>query len=483
MRHYMRTLLACFLLLSLELSKGYGQEVQSSQYITDEINQWVDKEYENNQKKYGEDPDYFVRRGLLASRKKQRVEVLAVATGLKQNDPVEFLVVAQAGKDYESIAVTPAKPSDIIAATEFIGLERGHPVDFSKRYFWPKGERVFITYHWRMDDDDGTSTTEQSVRAEELVIDSKWKKPLPQLGYRFIGSTWRKSTTPEGQIVCKADSYGDVVAIFNSPWAAFDVPYPVEQQTVYGSLVPNSDYPLKKRQKLRIHIRPEYMDGTRRIADYLLRVMPATDSPPPTSLQDAEFTLSALSGDPEYKKGTFSDVLDYIQGIYQSGKEPFLKMQFGESLPINVIRDFCAMLKRILEQGILFVEPDNEHFYFEAFLPQTTWKDPLRRNHPTQPVEVFIDGQTSGTTISGELVQYEMPKKNGNEKLNSKRVRFKSEAELVHHINSGKPWDTNGIFMHVDPDFPYGPLLRFYKQIRVDFPTVFVFTTQRNSTK
>ena len=87
--------------------------------------------------------DLFTAAGITADRLSQKVVIQAKATGLDATSPIEFMLVsAHSGHDYESFAVTKAKPSHIHEALEFIGLNAGQAPDPSAFRFWPKGPRV-----------------------------------------------------------------------------------------------------------------------------------------------------------------------------------------------------------------------------------------------------------------------------------------------------------------------------------------------------
>ena len=476
----MAPILQFFLLISiiniftLTLYESFGQGVPSTEFITEKINKWIDKTYAFNQQKYGNHPEFFVKRGVLADRKRQKIEILGVATGLTHGEPVEFLLVSENGKDYESIAVTPAIPSDIISAIEFIGLKQGHPFNPAKRHFWPKGERVFMTYRWDKNDLENSFPIFKELRAEELVIDVYSKKPLPNLGFRFVGSTWQNSVAPKGPLKCQADLYGEIVAIFNSSWTVFEIPYKANQKVVYGTLFPNPDCLLKKHQRILIHINPEYMDGTTRVRDYSLH-LELRENSEPKSLERVIFSLSSNDGKHEYKKGEFLDILAFLKQTYQKGKEPYVRIKFGQSISASIIREFCLILKAVLEKGFFFIEPDDHHLYFEAFLPQETWRNASKRSSPNQPVEVQIHNKESFSTITGGLIQFSIAHGNGDDSLNLRRIKFEGEAGLLKYLKAGKPWRTSGIFLVVDADFPYGLLQQLYKKIKEDFHTVFVF--------
>ena len=86
------------------------------------------QQYAQHKERYADDTAVWVAPGVIARREPPQVEIWAEATGLTENEPVEFILIApKSGHDYEAIAVAHALPSDIHEALEFIGLPAGAP--------------------------------------------------------------------------------------------------------------------------------------------------------------------------------------------------------------------------------------------------------------------------------------------------------------------------------------------------------------------
>ena len=201
--------------------------------------------------------------GLVANRQEHWVRVSATATGLQESSPVEFLLIGpNSGKDYEALATSLAKPSDIHKALVFIGMQPGTPASQYECRFWPKGERVRITVEWK----DGAAVPAQGSNAaanvsittggvrrisgESLVFDKRAGKQLPQDGFVFVGSAWEKSREQPAQTVYAADTFDpcSIVSLYNEKGTVFDVPRQAPQGRVYDSQFPDQRYLFKKGQ-------------------------------------------------------------------------------------------------------------------------------------------------------------------------------------------------------------------------------------------
>src|SRR5210317_653993 len=91
----------------------YAQTPMEKTVIDAGIRKAVGKELAANQKKYAGNKDVMVRSGIVADRSTREVRITAFSTGNTENLPLEYVLVGEKGKAYESLAVTTAKASDI----------------------------------------------------------------------------------------------------------------------------------------------------------------------------------------------------------------------------------------------------------------------------------------------------------------------------------------------------------------------------------
>ena len=188
-------------------------------------------------KQCGQDPDILVRPGIIANRRLKQVRVQAEATGLSSGVAEFFLVGQNSSHDYEALALSFAKPGEIQKALMFIGMEPGRPVDHTTLQFWPKGERVLMTFAAAVPDP-------VPIRVDQLVIDTRTGKPLPQSGLVFTGSREVENEDNPGQVLYFADVRDpmSVAATYNEPESVLDVPRIAPQGEVYESYLVNTQH-------------------------------------------------------------------------------------------------------------------------------------------------------------------------------------------------------------------------------------------------
>jgi len=358
--------------------------------------------YKENLARYGKDPDYLVRPGLLASRRDKQVKIWARATGLPEHDPIEFFLIPQdSGKDYEAIAVAFAKPSDVHAALEFIGMKPGRCVDYSAGRCWPKGERVIMNMEWNEPSArPGGAAVSRRVRIEELVFDHNANRPLPAAGLVFTGSCMVR---PEGsdRDVYAADVMDpkSIASDFNDPTTVMDVPRQAPKSTVYGTLRPNPAYKLAVGQPLLITAEPEYKDGRLRVRDLTLRIsMPGPGSGP----RDARYVLvDAASGAAAAKGETLVHLLAAFAEMTEAGQDPFLTVIPDGAMTLGAVHAVYRLLMDMdNERGIRIDGPPPGHLYYRAFFPKNEWRDRSRRlGRPWEFHVVEKDHKAAGTLI------------------------------------------------------------------------------------
>jgi hypothetical protein len=143
--------------------------------------------------------------------KQIRVDCQAV----KADYPLEFLVVEKNTNEYEAIASTEAKPSNLHLALLMLGLKPGRPIHYdeaTKTWLPPTGPAVQIWFEY---DKDGHH---EKVPAHRWMRDVKTKKEAPAFTWVFTGS----ETMPDGSY--GADGSGFLVSVINNELSVLDVP-------------------------------------------------------------------------------------------------------------------------------------------------------------------------------------------------------------------------------------------------------------------
>jgi len=154
---------------------------------------------------------------------------------------IEYLAVAEGGKEYESILVLKCKPEAIYDALVKLGLKKGQAAQYDddkKKHILPKGPMVRLFMEWK---DKGGQT--KRFRAEELIRNVNTKKPMWNVGWVFTGSRKGYFDPESDDEVLMANVTGSVVslhhgddsAILQNPLteaSADDVPYKINSEVM-----------------------------------------------------------------------------------------------------------------------------------------------------------------------------------------------------------------------------------------------------------
>jgi hypothetical protein len=345
----------------------------------------------------------FVRRGLVADRTTRTVMLDAEATGLKARDIVEFPIIAESsGHDYEALLMAFAKPSEIVAALEFIGVPRGRPATPEALALWPKGERVRVSVEFP----DG-----QRRPIEELILDVRNdSQPLPVLGFIHAGSTW---TVRDGQPHCAADDVGpgSVASSYNESTTVLDMPRLAQQGEVYERFVANPSALLEKDAFVTLWISPEPrpVDHPKRVMDLTLVV---TSPEGAMEIAAARFTLLGAGQGADSATGQpLADVLRTLRAFLPD-RDPYVTLDLGDSLSVRAATDLASVLAVLdNEDGMRIEPPKAGQLYYKAFAPRAEWRD--RAQRVTQPCELRFargtDGKPTATLVRIEEIWSENP--------------------------------------------------------------------------
>lgn len=351
--------------------------------VKEEVRAWD----EQNLLKFGRDEQYIVRPGLLVDKRQRTILVKGFATGLgsmenggRGTEPVEFFLIGpSSGKGYEAVAVSLAQPSDIHRGLEAIGLEAGRPVNWARMQFWPKGERVKMTFRWKEANPDGT-VSQRSARAEEMLVDRASRKPLPLTGLVFVGGIWVEPERPGGEKRYYADlgDPGAIASNYNEGTTVLDMPVQARQSEVYQTRMVNPANRLKAGTPVEVLIEPDSREF-KRVKDVRLEVAGGEEVGAMT------FSLEGQSLSGEGLIGAF-------QKMQGEGREPFVAVIPGEEMTLRGVRRMYALLRGLeSDRGIRLEPPASGHLFHEAFDPDEDLRDWKKRIW--QPVEVrFVGG-------------------------------------------------------------------------------------------
>lgn len=413
----------------------------------DEPVSWVDQQHARNVANFGDDPDILVQRGLLADRKHRYVDLLAHASGADETTGLDVILAGLDSDSTNYLARAEVTASEVRDALRFIGVSPGHPIDVDSLKYWPKGERLSVSFY---SDKRGVGRLDHVVKAERLVVDKDWNAELPQLGFRFVGPG---NSTPAAT---------EIVTSYNAMNTLLEVSYTVDHNTVLKRLRANPAYRFAADQQLMIRLRPEYPSTRQRVQDYLLEVATG-DGLDGNALANLKTSLRPENSE-DVVSGGFEDTFVYLEERIADGEEPFVRFRFAAAMSAASVRGVALFASQFLVDQQIRIEPSDMEPYISAFLPNDAWRDPSRRGRATQPLEIHLhdDG------VAGELFQYV-------EARAIERHAFANVAELDAILKSDGPWQTDGVFLFVAPDTPYNNIRSIYALVSEQYGNFYVF--------
>jgi hypothetical protein len=410
--------------------------------------------YDQNLKQFKDNPDYLILPGLLANRKDKTVRLYARATGLAAGDPVEFFIIpADSGKDYESLTVAFVKPSEVNRALQFIGMKGGRSVNYNNNEYWPKGERVLMTVEW----------ASHHVRAEELVLDTRTKKPLPLTGLVFTGSyTIKPEDGAKEMFAADVSDSRSIASVYNERSTVLDLPYQWPQGQVYGLLKPNPDHKLEAGAPIQILLEPEHKDGKTRVRDLALKV-----------LQKDHYTLLDSSNKPLASDIDLVHLLAEFGKFTETAQDPFVTIDVSGNLNLQQVHEFFSLIQTLdRETGIRVEAPPPGQLYYRAFFPDEQWRDRTKRLG--RPWELHPNVGNANGSLSGTLILPADDIDNNGGKGDLKFV-VNSAEELAKTLKEKSDRWSQTVYIFAPPDLKYGALLDFIRPAMKTHPGVYIF--------
>ena len=175
---------------------------------------------------------------------------------------VEYLICGRDGKAYESIIVVDATAKEIHDSLSKLGVEVGTPPGYDMEKDVPtppEGTACIISVEWK----DGDKT--KKVRAEELILNVKTKKPLQQVAWIYTGSRIVPDLDSEDEDAMMPQAFmsNDIVALrlFDAS-ALFQNPLPESsEENIYkknDALLPELGTPvtltIEVNQKMQLYV-------------------------------------------------------------------------------------------------------------------------------------------------------------------------------------------------------------------------------------
>ena len=412
-------------------------------------------------------PDRKVWDYVVADKKLGTVTVMAFGSVIKPTDPVEFFVcTTDSGKDYESLAVTPAKPSDMKAAMEFIGLKPGLPVDFEKNRYWPRGQRVALSF----------TVGGKTTRAENLVQDTNTHAPLPRSGLVFTGSYSR--TDEAGKTTLAADILDakPIAPLYNDPAALLDVPRQAAQSVVYGFQKPM----------------PAFMPKAGEALDLILAAAAGVDA-----VTQADITVLAekTNGRTQYQLFDYATwdaqrqrfifqpdqaedlprLTAQIADRANGSRDLFTTVRIDSAVSVNDARHLYAVLQAVeKDRGVKLDPPGDLQLFHRAFFPKPEWRD--RATRLGEPWELFLSRDAAGKlTAKLERAVDNPDRADGAPKYVVESTTPAEPLEFKKTVNDKASRWSKAIFVYPPADLTYGELMDWVRPVLATYPRVFVF--------
>lgn len=411
---------------------------------------------QQNRQKYGNDANYFVRPGLLANKTDKTVRIWGKATGISPSDPLEFFAIpADSGKDYESLSVVFAKPSDVQSALEFIGMKPGRPVNFAKDQYWPKGERVKMTFEWdQPGEKPGEAPKPAKAPAETLLLNARTNKPMDESGFVFTGSFHIKSGEKSAFAADVMDAKS-IASDYNEPASILDVPRQASKGVVYATQKANPAYRFKANQPLQIVLEPLHKDLEPRVHDAVL----SFSIPPDVNIQGGKFILTDPNGKRLTRGDGLIDMLAGFENLTDAGEDIFITLKPDPSIHLDKLSQFYSVLESMdVEKGIRIDAPAPGDLYYKAFFPDPKWRD--RDNRLGRPWELHLvlkDRQVAGNLI--------LPADSIDDNGGKGDLRFTvgKPEELARILVDKSDKFAQTVYIFAPPSMTYGELMTFIR--------------------
>lgn len=360
--------------------------------------------HEDNLKKYADDNSLLVLPGLVADKRRKRVEVLVERTAVGRDAPCEFTIIAESSDHgYEALLISFAKPSDVHRALQFIGTEPGETFDPGALRFWAKGEPFVLSI---------VRTNEAPLRLEQLLVDRRTGKTLREEGFLFTGSRMVPAINDTRRTVYAADEYQpkSIVSLFNATYSVLEVPYSAPKEVVYQNTSVNPERELPEGALLTLVIEPVNKDDTKRAKDLVLLVQAGrTPADKPLTgierlgslslqLKDAETVLNG--------KPTLVSVVDKLASLDRKRHAYYLAVSFGDDVELGHAEALARFLSVIdSEKGVRIEPPPSGQLYYRAFTPDQRLLDrEARLYHPWELALAEKDGRVSGKLLQIDSV-------------------------------------------------------------------------------
>jgi hypothetical protein len=203
--------------------------------------------------------------------------------------------------------------------------------------------------------------------------------------------------------------------------------------------------------------------GTSRIRDLALKVAPEETS--------SKLALTLLGGDGKaiLQDQTIVQVIAYLGQLNKENLEAYLTIDFDPSVTVGQVRSLLDLLLAIeAKNGVRLEPPPKGQFYYRAFFPQASWRDPdLAVGDPWQLTLKMQDGKPVGVLRKINVEQGADPRETS--------TVVHSPAEATAFLKKHDTRWSHTLFFVVPDDMPYGVVESFATPAHETHPIVYVF--------
>ena len=436
---------------------------------------WVVAQFERDRMRFSNDDQFLIRRGLLASRCDQTVQIYADSAGLSSGEPIEYYLVGENSSHiYEALAVAFASPGDVREGLAFIGMEPGRSIDHERIMLWPKGERVFITVECV-----GTNNTAfGSKPLAHLLWKSREGQPPAQSGFVFTGSRYITNPTNDNEQSIAADAQDphSILPTYSEPDSVLDVPYRIAKGGAYGEYEVNSEYRFAVGSRLRITMRPEHTNGVVRVLDLALHVRPRANGA--TTLSDLCFDLVDVGRSVTNQCGDITALLAAIVEHVETGRDPFATLHFDRQMTLGQCHQLSLVLAGIeTENGIRIEPPPDGDLYYRAFIPEERLRD--REDRHLQPLELHLNSLDAAFDATIFRTEEEWGEQS-SPTLKTQAFHVDSRERLVDTIQE-LGVDLPILLVYAVPGLRLGDLLDVIEPVRVSHRFIHIFLNESDA--
>lgn len=357
------------------------------------------------------------RRGLLMSKTDKTVTILAEACDILVGATVEFPLVGElSDRDYESAFRTFAKPGDIAAALEGLGVPRGVNVNSAKMQFWAKGERIRV---------EVSPYGEKNYRPiEDYLIDKTTGKAPAWNGFVYCGSP-DDPESKDGVRLADAVAPNSVISTYNEPQTVLDVPVLSNQSDVYERYVLAKDAPFKPFALYTIRLSPENrQEGVPRVRDMKL------------AFAEEKGKVIGILREGDLGRGfEIPQLFEKMEKRTADGFDPHVQVSFDENLTVRQAVALAHLLAKGETDGNLRIGPPPAGtFYYKGFMPNESWREAKTRI--SQPWEAHFTTNAASFRLVQTIEDWS-DKNSIDAKLITKEYTVATPEEAVKTITDG----------------------------------------------